>query len=466
MEQVKRHFECFPDLEGFSIDRLDWSSVDRNVNPYGFDFAHSDGLSMVGNKSAENLTLPIADALQEVVRIAHGKGKHVVVNQYWRIEVMKNVDGLCHEFDFIRGLGYLSPYRYLTAWNSNNYNNTNDFIFFEAQLKRRLQFACFPQFIGHTYVLIQQAPSPTAADLLELYAPLFSQFAGKEQVLSPHCVKVTGPNEANLFKSSSGTYVVPVTSRINFLTRGHKNNETVTVVLEVPDSKKYKWAHVYSVDVPPYRAEISAKGKKVTLTLDQHCSSSLIVVGKGKEPSLEDTRDELLSKMLAQFAKKDTTTCNFSNTKPTIQKTNSALLRFHGKNLEYDGKVIVHVNGTRIGELVTTLPLQKNVCGGQLSSTPSSAWYTVTTANDYSFGGDINLSADTIDQSGEPPLIELTYGNEGVWFFPERIELLVEKSDGKTACVGCWLPEFGSENHDFPTLSKIGYLTLRMKWNE
>ncbi|MGA9055635.1 MAG: hypothetical protein WB763_03915 [Terriglobia bacterium] len=57
---------------------------------------------------------------------------------------------------------------------------------FEGQLKQRLQFALLPRMIAHEFPISQQKPSPRAADMLELYAPLFATLAGKEQVLIPH----------------------------------------------------------------------------------------------------------------------------------------------------------------------------------------------------------------------------------------------------------------------------------------
>ena len=48
-----------------------------------------------------------------------------------------------------------------------------DLLEFEKQMKLRLQCAVFPQMIAHEFPISQQKPNPHAADLLELYAPLF-----------------------------------------------------------------------------------------------------------------------------------------------------------------------------------------------------------------------------------------------------------------------------------------------------
>ena len=41
----------------------------------------------------------------------------MLVNQFYRIEVLRDVDGYCHENDYLPALGYLSPYRPAAAWH-------------------------------------------------------------------------------------------------------------------------------------------------------------------------------------------------------------------------------------------------------------------------------------------------------------------------------------------------------------
>ena len=173
-DQLQRHVKRLPELDGFVVDRLDWASR--------MDYGHDDGLSMLGARAVENMAGPVAEGVAEVCRQAHAAGWRVYVNQFWRIEVLRDNDGYCHEDDFVRGLGYLSPFRPVAAWNMEK-PYSGDLLQFEAQLKRRLQFAVFPQMIAHQFPISQQAPNPKAADLLELYAPLFAALAGKTQVL-------------------------------------------------------------------------------------------------------------------------------------------------------------------------------------------------------------------------------------------------------------------------------------------
>ena len=72
---------------------------------------------MVGDRPAENMAGPVAEAVQSVCRLAHEAGKRVFVNQFYRVEVLRDVDGYCHENDYVPALAYLAPYRPVSAWH-------------------------------------------------------------------------------------------------------------------------------------------------------------------------------------------------------------------------------------------------------------------------------------------------------------------------------------------------------------
>ena len=126
----------------------------------------------LGDRPVENMAVPVGEAGREVCRLAHAQGKRVWVNQFYRVEVLRDVDGTCHEYDYPRGLSYLSPYRPASAWHADRPYG-GDLLEFEAQMKLRLQTALFPQMIAHSFPISQQPADPEAADMLEVYAPLF-----------------------------------------------------------------------------------------------------------------------------------------------------------------------------------------------------------------------------------------------------------------------------------------------------
>ncbi len=418
MEQVRRHLTRLPGIYGFLIDRMDWAST--------LDYGHDDGFTMVGDKPAENMAMPIAAAVHEVCRMSHAQGKRVFINQFYRIEMLRDVDGVGHENDYLPALGYLTPLRPAAAWNYRKPYH-GDLLQFESQLKRRLQFALFPHMIAHQFQISQQEPDARAADLLEIYAPLFATLIGKEQVLLPHPVTVTGANDANLFRNPEGNYVVPVTARTRFLSRRVAASEIVTVKLRVPDAADFSWAHVYSADGPPYRGTVSLSGGEARIRMDHHQTASIIVAGKGVEPVLNvgdaarlgDLREKLFGPPAQIETAKLERRAAFGG--------NGVSLIIEGTQVGQWGSVGVQVDGKPVGEV-------------------SSAFGTFALSNPL---------------GARPPVVTLTLPDEGMWFVPQRIELVARAADGKTYRIAEWSPNDVAEAGDFP-----GDLRLQLRWSE
>ena len=400
-EQVRRHIQRLAEFDGFVIDRLDWAST--------FDYGHDDGLTMLGDRRAENMALPVGQAVAEVCRLSHAAGKRVFVNQFWRVEPLKDVDGVCHEADYLPALGYLTAYRPAAAWHqAKNYHG--DLTQFEGQLKRRLHWAMFPQMIAHRFPISQQAPDPQAADLLEIYAPLFETLMGKRQVLLPHCVAVDGANNVNLYVNGAGDYVAPVASRTSFLSRGRDPASPATVTLRVPDGAELRWAHVYSAESAPYRAGVAARGDSVRVTAEHHASASMIVVGKGAEPALEKEtvaeKEAILTRLFGQRRALP------APTRAAIDAQASFAVKIRGTQLGSPGPIDVLADGRKIGQLAGDLATLDWPTAGGLRE--------------------------------EPPQVSLVAGDEGVWFLPYRVELLAKSPAGKVVLVAQWTSRFGS----------------------
>ena len=244
---------------------------------------------------------------------------------------------------------------------------TNSLLPLLTLLKQRLQIALFPHMITHDFWICQQGSSARAADLLEIYAPLFELLIGKRQVLSAHCVSASGANDVNLFLNGSGRYVVPVTSRVRFLSRDDRATETVTVHLNVADDRELKWAHVYSADARPRRATIIPAREGTDVLLDHHATASVLLLGKGAEPPLADrdaeaiaaTRDQLFPQLGRTTAPEAKTTgketvplpSNKNGHSPAPPKFARATLQILGIHLGQPGAVRVAINGEAVGVL-------------------------------------------------------------------------------------------------------------------
>lgn len=436
-EQLRRHLERLPEIDGFCIDRLDWASV--------LDHGRSDGLTMLADREVELLAGPVARGVEEVCRQAHAAGKRVYVNQFWRVEMLRDVDGYCHEYDYPRGLGYLAPYRPASAWNHER-PYSGDLLAFEAQLKLRLQFAIFPQMIARSFPISQQAPDPEAAGMLEIFAPLFATLRGTEQVLLPHPVSVTGPNDANLFRDDGGRYVVPVTSRAAFLSRGEMAppaerpgtetpgaatprtgtpGATTLVRLAVPDAKDLRWAHVVSAGAPTRSVAVgiegvamddaaidAIRGDVAVVALEGHATSSVVIVGKGPEPEIPG-----LDLARGAAAEPQAPRAEAPEPRPVAvpEGSRKLLLAIRGESVGAAGSVFVEADRKDLGVLEGgrgsfVIPVPGST-DGSLPSTP---------------------------EIPSPPEISIRTGDEGTWLVPQEIRLLAEGSDGTWRIVGLW----------------------------
>jgi hypothetical protein len=356
-EQAKRHLERLPEIAGFIIDRLDWASKP--------DWGHTDGLSMDGARAFENTALPVAEAVQNVCRLAHAAGKRVYVNQFYRAEVLKNTDGVCHENDYLPALGYLTPLKPASAWHLREKYH-GDLLRFEAQMKRRLEWALFPQMIAHQFKISQQEPDARAADLQELYAPLFEPLIGKRQVLEAHVVEVSGANDANLFVNGEARYVVPVTSRVRFLTRGNAAEEDVTLRVK---ASAVQWATVYRLGKAPVRVPVKCAGEVTEVVIPGHGTASVVVLGRDVAPPVG-------SEAVARTVP--------AGKGPAAVEAKPGELRIEGEAVGAPGRLEVLADGRHVG------------------------WLEGKT-------GSFALPAN------EPGRVELRAGDEGVWFVVSSI---------------------------------------------
>ncbi|MBN1417132.1 MAG: hypothetical protein JXP34_00035 [Planctomycetes bacterium] len=380
-EQVRRHIERLPEIDGFCIDRLDWASL--------YDYGHDDGVTMIGARPVEDMATPVGAAVREVCRIAHAAGKRVLVNQFYRIEVLRDVDGYCHENDYVRGLGYLSPFRPVAAWHMRK-PYRGDLLAFEAQLKRRLQWAVFPQMIAHEFPISQQPPDPEAASMLEIYAPLFAPLRGKRQVLIPHSIAVSGANDANLFEVA-GRYVVPITSRVRFLSRGGGPAEKAAVTLRVPGAKALAWAHAIPAEGPSYRAGVALSDGDAKITIDRHRTATIVIAGEGDEPALPPGNVEPAAK----------TRASGSAPRPSIGSVRS---------LE------IVVAGTQVG------PAPDPVAPGA-ARTP--------------------VPCPSGELPEAPPVARISRSCEGAWLAVEKVRAIATRTDSRRFVVARWSPDRG-----------------------
>ncbi|MDR1818434.1 MAG: hypothetical protein LBR07_09790 [Puniceicoccales bacterium] len=425
--QVERHLERLPNIAGFLIDRLDWGAL--------LDYARDDGLTMDGARPAENLALTVAGAVGRVCALTHAKGKRVYVNQFTRVEPLKDTDGYCHETDF-PALGYLSVFKPAAAWFERKpYAKTRDLSPHEAQLKKRLQIALFPQLIPREFPLCQQRPDAAAAALNELYTPLFAPFVGKRQVLLPQCVAATGDNDCNLFTDKDGNYLVPLTSRSRFHTLGDTRTAPVTLTISTPDAPKLRHAKIIPLGGAPFVLPVrTTPAGTAQITLKEFGAAAMVVASASDAKS--DTLDtfDAIEKQPAVAGSTGATPAGTAGTTGSITgvastkrsgvseaapalatapKIRSVHLAINGRNFEHATPHAVAINGVPCGVLTGD--------NGEFVLTGDALRDLATDALTPTAGTGI-----------APFRLTLTAGDTGAWFLAHEARLTLHLADGST----------------------------------
>jgi hypothetical protein len=246
---------------------------------------------------------------------------------------------------------------------------------------------------------------------MELIAPLFEPLMGKEQVLLPHCVAISGPNEVNLFRNGRGYYAAPVTSLVRFLCRPPRVLEPAELTIRTPDAGDLSWAHVYSADGPPYRASVKVEEGAAVIGLGNHGTSSMVVAGKGPEPRLEDARSERLKAIRARHFPAGGIREPVAG-RPEVEDIAEVRLEISGSAIgaSYPSTVIdVLIDGRKAGEMRDA----------------QSSFRTT-------------MKASALPD--KPPVVSLVPADEGTWLAPEKVGLIVRTGRGRSFCAASWEP--------------------------
>ena len=210
----------------------------------------------------------------------------------------------------------------------------------------------------------------------------------------------------NLFVNRAGHFVVPVTSRMRFLARRVDATEEALVTLRVPDAAAVAWARVFSADGPPCRAAVTPQGDGVGIAIPRHGTASVVVAGKGPPPPAEDQDAARLTAVRDRLFPLPTPPANHLPIQPASRAAvRSAKLRVAGTQLGEPGVVQVLFDGRTVG---------------RLSDGPHLFPVEVSPAS--------------------PLAVDLQTGDEGTWFAPQRIQLLVPLLDEDMSQAAEWTP--------------------------
>ena len=229
-----------PEIDGFVIDRLDWASV--------FDYAHDDGLSMIGERPVENLAVPVSEAVHRVAELVARRGQTRV-----RQPVLSR-----------RGAprrGWRLPRKRLSPGPG-----LPDAAASRVSLAPSQTVLRGPAGVrGPTQTAAPMGPVPaddraSVSDLAAGAGPACRRLPGTVRAALRHAARqgtgavaaLRGGDRGRTTRTcssiQSGHYIVPITSRTRFISRPGAGTEPVIVTLRVPAAEQFTWAHAISAD--------------------------------------------------------------------------------------------------------------------------------------------------------------------------------------------------------------------------
>ena len=178
-----------------------------------FDYAHSDGVSMIDGRPVYNLTFGYKRFKKELFPYLKEKGKFVFGNGAHNVEAVKGLDCLMAESHpwLIEHLSYLCLARPLNVFYYRHH--TKDIAEYEEMFQLSLQWGCFPS--ARIDVNTEEVH-----DLFLKYKRFLDLLIGKKWVLEKAPFKLPMGWKGNLFKNRGGYVVFAIRDLQGFTTEG------------------------------------------------------------------------------------------------------------------------------------------------------------------------------------------------------------------------------------------------------
>lgn len=274
VEQGERLMQLTPEAPGIFWDRCDY--------PW-FDYAHDDGISMVGDTKVYMLAFALEDIMKKFRGIADKYNKVIWANFPYYIELGKYYDGVMAEnlWEWLMTLQYVSiarPIVMLNYWRNAADPEFNlfpeDITERENSLKAALIAGAFVSTQGLT-----EGEKTLGYDIFMKYLPLYQYFIGKEWVLDAHALDLPEECFGNIFTTPEHDYVVTIVSMDVSYYDSDKEGTEVTVTVRLKDGFNVGSIYAVSVDYEGKQYVMYERnGEYLTVRIPNHKSASLLVI--------------------------------------------------------------------------------------------------------------------------------------------------------------------------------------------
>lgn len=187
--QIAALFVRYPEIGGVFLDQLCYS---------GYDMAHDDGMTMVANRPAYKLACCYHDAIKCLSQEVHRRGKYIIGNGPYDVEVQRDVDGHMAE-GLSRTVALLAPLCI-----------RKPLLFYANYTTPEKAEEMFRQCLlaGASYSINPACHNDVIERLCRAYIPLVSRLFGRQWLLEAHPLVLPEDVEGNIFKGEDGSVLI------------------------------------------------------------------------------------------------------------------------------------------------------------------------------------------------------------------------------------------------------------------
>ena len=280
MEAAQRLLEDFPECDGFFIDELHYRT---------FDFAHQDGVTMLGDKPCYMLGFAMEKIIAELCHHLHEHGKAVWANGPTSIEVVKYVDGIMAESSD-RWLGYMQYMGLAKPIIALPPGYSRIRITPPAETERYLKMClkCGAQLSARREprarakgLAVPEDTDQSNQFLVKAYRPLLDLIKGRRWVLNAHALELPDGTTGNIFQVRGGHYAVPVVTFEKSILDEPSYSKDLNVKVRLEDANEITNAYLLSVDYEGwYELVFQRDGEEISIDIPKHSTASLILLTK------------------------------------------------------------------------------------------------------------------------------------------------------------------------------------------
>ncbi len=256
LEQMDRMLRLYPRVMGIALDNWAYG---------GIDFAHDDGITMLGHRPAANINFSQQRMIGAIAAKWHGGGRLVMINKARTIESTRGADSMLSEAsgaEIFAMFAYLCLDRHLHA---NEYEAADDPEYTEHTLQYTLEW-------GGQLGKGQETADPA---LTEAYHNLLRTLRNRTWVLEPDPLTLPAGTRGNLWRihpddpQAPGDLVVGlVRPDVRLAQRDFRPGLTVRVRLpEAEKVRRASWLAVEESGRPPVPCRYEYRRGELTVTL-------------------------------------------------------------------------------------------------------------------------------------------------------------------------------------------------------